>query len=199
MTTSIDTVLKDLKEELVNIKEKDQLQEIERIRFEFVGSVQGISEDVRDQSEKEARNALLELAKDEYYRILVIEEGITLFSEFTGNHLLGVILLGVLVPDRPPMGSSLLDKLGYIHSALFFPCYVISIGHKFNLSVIRHEAVINVSVLIEVASLGKLLAVMIPSLYYNMPLKDSLSLGLLLNCQGFFDIYIYERSLYFKV
>ncbi|CAM8968131.1 unnamed protein product [Rhodiola kirilowii] len=131
--------------------------------------------------------------------IVMMILGITLFSEFTGNHLLGVILLGVLVPDRPPMGSSLLDKLGYIQSALFFPCYVISIGRKFNLSVLRHEAVINVSVLIVVASLGKLLAVMIPSLYYNMPLKDSLSLGLLLNCQGFFDIYIYERALYFKL
>ncbi|CAM8892850.1 unnamed protein product [Rhodiola kirilowii] len=214
---------------------------------------------------KEARNALLELAKDEYYRILVIEEGlirVPLIGNETFKSLKPVTHSWPTLPDgthfeiqfqvrhgiiychaigggirmhnclpcnigishraeapqlRTWPSSSLLfhdqwharlvlcndfyllDKLGYIQSALFFPCYVISIGRKFNLSVLRHEAVINVSVLIVVASLGKLLAVMIPSLHYNMPLKDSLSLGLLLNCQGFFDIYIYERALYFKV
>uniref|UniRef100_A0A7N0T331 Cation/H+ exchanger domain-containing protein n=1 Tax=Kalanchoe fedtschenkoi TaxID=63787 RepID=A0A7N0T331_KALFE len=134
-----------------------------------------------------------------FLSIVMMVLGTTLFSVFTGNHLLGPILLGLLVPEGPPMGSSLLDKLGYIQSVLLFPCYVISIGRKFNLSVLRHEAVVNVSVLIVIATLGKLLAVMIPSLYYNMPLRDSLSLGLLLNCQGFFDIYIYERALYFKL
>ncbi|KAK3184660.1 hypothetical protein Dsin_031946 [Dipteronia sinensis] len=50
-----------------------------------------------------------------------------------------------------------------------------------------------VNLMFFVSTVGKLLGTVKPSLYYKMPVKDSISLGLILSCRGLFDIlYIYR-------
>lgn len=123
-----------------------------------------------------------------------------LIGEFTGQHFLfGSLVLGLATPDRPPLGSSLTEKIECFIWAVYMPCYIISIGSRVNIFLVKNVDIIVVEFIILIAVFGKLTAVFIASLYYKMPFLDALLLGLLLNTQGFFDIQNFKQAMLVKV
>lgn len=106
----------------------------------------------------------------------------------------GPIILGVITPLIPPMGSLLTDKMEAFVWSVFLPCFLINSGKGVNLFSTTLTGFLIVEFLIWVATTVKLFAIIIPSLYYKMPFMDALSLGLLLNCRGIYDIQIFSRS-----
>ncbi|KAK9289681.1 hypothetical protein L1049_007839 [Liquidambar formosana] len=121
--------------------------------------------------------------------------GCALFGEVMGiDYLLGPVVFGLAVPDGPPVGSSIVEKLDGFVSAVFLPCYIMSLGRKVDVFLIGGNNFMIVAFIVLVATLVKLLAIMIPSLYFKMPILDALSLSLILNCRGYFDIAFFERA-----
>ncbi|KAK1568354.1 hypothetical protein Q3G72_023442 [Acer saccharum] len=118
----------------------------------------------------------------------------SLFGESTGHSAIyGPIVLGVATPNSPPMGTSLLQRLGTFVWTVFMPSCTIKIGKLVNVFDIRLENFLVVNLMFFVSTLGKLLGTIIPSLYYKMPVKDAISLGLIVSYRGLFDIlYIYR-------
>ncbi|KAI9153542.1 hypothetical protein LWI28_012897 [Acer negundo] len=126
--------------------------------------------------------------------------GIALFGEVTGHHsFLGPVILGMVTPLTPPLGPHLAAKIEFFVWALFMPCYIANVGRLVNLYSTEYNSFLAVECIILLSSMIKSMAIMIPSLYYKMPFTDALSLSLLLNCRGIFDVQFYTRGYRLKV
>ncbi|KAG6583332.1 Cation/H(+) antiporter 15, partial [Cucurbita argyrosperma subsp. sororia] len=120
----------------------------------------------------------------------------SLFSEFVGQHfLLGPMILGLAVPDGPPLGSALVDKLESFVSAIMLPFYFVISGARINLSKLDMKSIWVVQLLAFGSLMGKLIGATLPSLYCKMPLVDSLTLGLVMSTQGISDILFLQQGL----
>ncbi|KAH7553911.1 hypothetical protein JRO89_XS12G0076100 [Xanthoceras sorbifolium] len=121
--------------------------------------------------------------------------GIALFGEVTGQHcFLGPAILGMVTPLNSPFGPYLAEKIELFVWAVFMPCYIVNVGRLINLYSTQYNSFLAVECIILISSTVKTIAIMIPSLYYKMPFADALSLSLLLNCRGIFDVQFYTRG-----
>lgn len=109
------------------------------------------------------------------------------------------VLMGIVTPSSPPMGSRLVDRVQYFVWSVFSPCFVLNIGRRVNLFSFRFDACFAVGLLILVATFVKIFAIIIPSLYYKMPFLDALSLGLVLNYRGIYDVQMFSRGNQYRV
>lgn len=122
------------------------------------------------------------------------------FGEVVGQHFLfGPIILGMAVPESPPLGSSLVDKLDSYVSSILLPLYFVISGARIDLSTIHMKTLGIVEVLACFSFLGKLMGTMLPALYCKMPLVDALSLGLIMSSQGITDMQYLKRGMQLKV
>lgn len=118
-----------------------------------------------------------------------------LFGEITGLHyFVGPTIIGVATPSTPPLGASVIEKIGNFVWAVFMPCCLINLGKEVDFFSIRLGEFLVVLLLIFVSSSAKFCAAMIPSLYCKMPPIDALSLGLILNSRGIFDIIVFVKA-----
>lgn len=118
-----------------------------------------------------------------------------MFGEIIGQHyLFGPMMLGMAVPDGPPLGSALVGKLECFVSYVFMPVFFVLSGPSFDLSKIHVGNVGIVLLLTFIACIGKVVATMLPSIYCKMPVNDALYLGLIMSCQGITDVLILGKA-----
>jgi Kef-type K+ transport system membrane component KefB len=133
--------------------------------------------------------------KDTYiHTILLMVLGSGYLSDLIGQSLvIGPFMLGMAIPDGPPLGSAIVNKFNSFTWDVFMPILVTTCGMRTDLSLIKfnnslvaiHGIII---VLIVVAKVG---ASLIPPLFSKMPLNDSLALALLLSCKGVVKLFEY--------
>lgn len=117
-----------------------------------------------------------------------------IIGELIGQHfMMGPIILGLAVPDGPPLGTALVEKLEPFVSSILMPLYFLYSGINFNFSLIKIGGFVVVEVIAFCAFCGKVVGTMLPTLYCKMSLFDSLSLGLIMSAQGITDI-IYGQT-----
>ncbi|WCJ27972.1 cation/H+ exchanger 26 [Euphorbia peplus] len=117
------------------------------------------------------------------------------FGEGTGQHFyFPPVILGMVIPDGPPVVSSLMEKLDTFVETILVPCYVIDAGRRSDLFIMSHKEFAIIQTVMFFASLTKIVSVIIPALYFKMPFLDALTLGLILNCKGLFDVQLYSRA-----
>ncbi|KAK9280248.1 hypothetical protein L1049_013935 [Liquidambar formosana] len=113
-----------------------------------------------------------------------------------GQHFLfGPMILGIVVPDGPPLGSALVEKLDSYVSGVLLPLFFVVSGAKIKFSLITLKNFGIVQLLAIFSFIGKLIGTMLPSLYCKMPVLDALLLGLIMNAQGITDILILKSSM----
>ncbi|XP_039690665.1 cation/H(+) antiporter 15 [Medicago truncatula] len=113
-----------------------------------------------------------------------------------GEHFtLGPVILGLAVPDGPPLGSALTERLETMVSKIFLPLYFLFCGASFKLFLIDSRCFVTVQIIAVFAFLGKVGGTMLPSIYLKMPLTDVLSLGLLMSCQGITQLLYLQTSI----
>lgn len=117
-------------------------------------------------------------------------------GEFIGQHfMLGPMILGLAVPDGPPLGSALVDKLDSYVSSILLPSYFVFSGASIDLCSIQWKTFGIVWILVFSSFFAKLVATMVPSLLCKMPLVDAFALGLVLSAQGITDILIWQHGM----
>ena len=137
-----------------------------------------------------------ELSETHFFSIFVMVLGCALLGEVIGQHFMfGPVVLGLVVPDGPPLGSALVDKLHSYVSSILLPGYFVFSCARINLSMINVKTLGIVEMLAMCSLLGKLMGTMLPSLYYEMPVLDSLSLGLIMSAQGITDILLLQHGM----
>ncbi|KAJ6299809.1 hypothetical protein OIU76_020740 [Salix suchowensis] len=130
--------------------------------------------------------------------ILIINTMVLLsgfFGEINGHHyLFGPLLLGLATPNSPQLNSSLMEKIGTFVDSFLVPCFLVGVGRRINLFITTFKLLAFVQALIFISTLTKLAAIIVTSLYYKMPFRDALSLGIILNCKGFVNTLLYNAA-----
>ncbi|KAK2384218.1 cation/H antiporter [Trifolium repens] len=111
------------------------------------------------------------------------------------DFVLGAFVLGLAVPEGPPLGSALVKKHQFFGTSLFLPIFVTCGVMKVDLSLPETLIeFIQTGGLICHTHLIKIIAYLIPSLICNIPLKDALALALILNAKGVVDVGTFSGS-----
>ncbi|XP_075500148.1 cation/H(+) antiporter 3-like isoform X1 [Primulina tabacum] len=118
---------------------------------------------------------------------------VVLLSDNSGLHYqYGPFLLGLIVPDGPPLGSTLVDRLETLVSGLLAPLLVTSCGMKVNLVELFDLNFISFLWFVLFTHLGmKLIAVFFPAVICRVPIKDAVALAFILSAQGVVQMSFY--------
>ncbi|KAG2335066.1 hypothetical protein Bca52824_006246 [Brassica carinata] len=123
----------------------------------------------------------------------------SLWSEFVGlPYFFGAVALGLATPKRPPLGTGLSEKMGCFIWYFLMPCYIIGIGYNMDLSLFSLGDLIRYEILFGMVRFAKVVAVALPSLYYNVPLWHAILVGFIVNIQGIYDVQIYKQNFNYR-
>ncbi|KAK6241116.1 hypothetical protein SCA6_006505 [Theobroma cacao] len=108
--------------------------------------------------------------------------------------LFGPFILGLAVPDGPPLGSALVEKLDPVVSGLFLPLFASTCGMRIDLSYLKeskeyaqHQAIAAV-----VALIVKFGVSLVLPLLCKMPMRDSLALACIMMSKGIVEMASYS-------
>ncbi|OVA17214.1 Cation/H+ exchanger [Macleaya cordata] len=122
---------------------------------------------------------------------LVILSGLA--STSIGQHVLfGPFILGLAVPEGPPLGLTLINRLESFFIGLLVPLFLTNSGLRMDFSHLSLDHIIVLSSVIVFTLLAKLAATFFPAIYCHMPMKDSLALALILCSKGIVEMAIYN-------
>ncbi|KAI3876329.1 hypothetical protein MKX03_032927 [Papaver bracteatum] len=111
-----------------------------------------------------------------------------LASEYCGlNGTVGVFLLGLAIPDGPPLGSALVKKLRIV-SVFFMPLHMGIVGYKTDIHKVSFVYVWRILLIILGCILGKIIGLFIPAVLLGVSPLDSLLLGLIMNIKGIVEV-----------
>ncbi|XP_043721171.1 cation/H(+) antiporter 15-like [Telopea speciosissima] len=132
--------------------------------------------------------------KDSHFCAVLLLTFITGFiSLLTGqNVMLGPLIFGLVVPKGPPLGSALDQKLDTMVSAVFLPSFFLMCGLHADLSIIRPMVAGVVGIVALLGFLSRMTAVFFSSLYYNIPIRDGVVVGLMLNNRGIAELITFK-------
>ena len=136
--------------------------------------------------------------KESYiHSVFLMMLGCALFSEVIGEHfMVGPIILGVAVPGGPPLGSALSERLDTLVSTIFLPLYYLYSGARFNIFLIKPRSFGVVQIVAIISFIGRILGAVLPSMYWNVPFTDVLSLGLIMSAQGITQLLYFQTAQY---
>ncbi|XP_047319597.1 cation/H(+) antiporter 15-like [Impatiens glandulifera] len=116
-----------------------------------------------------------------------------LLTELVGQHyILGPLILGLLVPDGPPLASAIEAKLDLFITRLLYPTYLTVSGLNTNVFTIKGESAWILAVLTLFSCLIKTGSVMLPAYFVGIPLQEAFVLGLMLNARGVSELILYN-------
>ncbi|KAI3458479.1 hypothetical protein Pfo_015142 [Paulownia fortunei] len=108
------------------------------------------------------------------------------------NYQYGPFLLGLVVPDGPPLGATLEDRLETLISGLLAPLLVTYCGMNVNLVELYDLKFIGTVWLTIILCLTmKLVAIFIPAFICKVPIKDAAALAFTMSAQGVVQMSFY--------
>ncbi|KAI3915550.1 hypothetical protein MKW92_005067 [Papaver armeniacum] len=111
-----------------------------------------------------------------------------LASEYCGlNGTVGVFLLGLAIPDGPPLGSALVKKLRIV-SVFFMPLHMGIVGYKTDIRKVSFVYLWRILLIILGCILGKIIGLFIPAVLLGVSPLDSFLLGLIMNIKGIVEV-----------
>ncbi|KAH0645898.1 hypothetical protein KY284_033782 [Solanum tuberosum] len=128
------------------------------------------------------------------FNICLILTGVMIsgfITDVIGTHsVFGAFVFGLIIPSGP-LGLTLIERLEDFVSGLLLPLFFAISGLKTEISAIDSAATWGVlCVVIILACAGKVIGVVIVTLYYKMPFHEGLSLGLLMNAKGLVEMIV---------
>ncbi|XP_059429300.1 cation/H(+) antiporter 3-like [Corylus avellana] len=134
--------------------------------------------------------------RDVYIHIIMLMIlGFSLLSNYFGESLLyGPFILGLAIPDGPPLGSTIVNKFNCFISDVFLPLYVTTCAMRTDLRLIKFDNSFMTfnGILIVLIFMAKMLGSLVPPLYAKMPLNDALALALLMSFKGVTQLEYYS-------
>ncbi|KAL9232546.1 hypothetical protein vseg_007647 [Gypsophila vaccaria] len=110
--------------------------------------------------------------------------------------VIACFIVGLVIPDGPPLGAALSEKLDSLVSVLLMPIFFAICGLQMDVFAIQTMKNIGViHLVIFAAFLGKVVGTIAPPLFYRMPFRDALSLALIMNAKGIVELTILIQKL----
>ncbi|MCL7049572.1 hypothetical protein MKW94_012059 [Papaver nudicaule] len=131
--------------------------------------------------------------KESYINLIMISVLLCgLATKYCGLYIMdGAFFLGLAIPDGPPLGATIVDKLDYMITSFLMPLHMGTVGFKtkiFLLNKHHFKFIWRAGLVITASILGKIIGVFVSSLYIGVPIQDSFLLGLIMNLKGIVDI-----------
>ena len=105
---------------------------------------------------------------------------------------IGAFIFGMAIPDGPPVGSYLVQKIDTICTGLLLPAKFAVTGLNTDFfSIAANNSALIYSAVIILGDLGKFTGVLLSALYLQTPLRDAVSLALVMCCKGIIEVAIY--------
>jgi Kef-type K+ transport system membrane component KefB len=121
-----------------------------------------------------------------------------LLSDMAGaTYIFGPIMMGFALPNGPPLGTALVERVELMGTELLMPLYYVTVGRHMDWVAASQQSRLWVSLLLIllVMSLSKLATVVLAAYYCGMPLKSGLILGLIMNFKGTFEVAVFVQML----
>ncbi|KAL2317410.1 hypothetical protein Fmac_031286 [Flemingia macrophylla] len=132
--------------------------------------------------------------------IYVMVLGCALVGEIIGEHyLVAPIILGLAVPEGPPLGSALVERLDTLLSVFFLPLFFFSSSARLKFHKLDAYSFVVVQPLAFFCFLGKVVGTMVPAIYCNIPFTDALIFGLIMAAQGFTHFLHMQSLQYLRI
>ncbi|KAK3015190.1 hypothetical protein RJ639_005399 [Escallonia herrerae] len=107
----------------------------------------------------------------------------------------GPFLLGLSVPDGPPLGSTLVERLDTFISGIFAPLLMAYCGLELNLFEVFDVGYLRTLwSVISIEILTKFAAVFVPAVLCRMPIRDAVALSFIMMAQGIVEIALYHNN-----
>ncbi|KAF8397180.1 hypothetical protein HHK36_016087 [Tetracentron sinense] len=124
------------------------------------------------------------------FALFVALMGCGFLGEAIGIHgIFASFILGLVIPDGPPLGAALVERLDCFVSGLLMPIFFTICGLRTDVFAIQNlKNVLIVLFIVFIAFLGKIIGTILPPLYCRIPFRDALSLALVMNSKGIVEI-----------
>ncbi|GAB2226141.1 hypothetical protein Droror1_Dr00021934 [Drosera rotundifolia] len=128
------------------------------------------------------------------FYICLLLTGVMVFGFITdaiGTHsVFGAFVFGLIIPNGP-LGAALVEKLEDFVSGLLLPLYFATSGLKTDVTQIKDLGTwIRLTILVFLACLGKIFGTAAVARFYNMGIREGITLGLLMNTKGLVEMII---------
>lgn len=121
-------------------------------------------------------------------------------SELIGQHIvLGPLVFGLTFPDGPPLGSVIVDKLHYPIVKIFYPIYLTASGLKTDIFTINWQPLWVISSIFTFSIFVKIGTLLLVACFINLPVRDAVIIGVMLNSKGIMDLVVFNLYLDTKV
>ncbi|KAK7276441.1 hypothetical protein RIF29_17580 [Crotalaria pallida] len=125
--------------------------------------------------------------------ILVSVLIIGLITEYIGlNYVAGPLLLGLAMPEGPPLGTALMRKMETLSFGFFYPSYLAATGLHINIFEVNMKSLWIVCIIVVSAALVKICAVLTTGYYHNVAMKKCFVMGLVINARGIVEISLFN-------
>ncbi|KNA08768.1 hypothetical protein SOVF_159540 [Spinacia oleracea] len=105
-------------------------------------------------------------------------------------------IVGLVIPDGPPLGAALSEKLDSFVSVLLMPIFFAICGLQMDVFAIQKLKNVGIiQLVVFVAFIGKVVGTIAPPLFYRMPFRDALSLGLIMNAKGLIELALLNHKM----
>ncbi|XP_021716824.1 cation/H(+) antiporter 15-like [Chenopodium quinoa] len=105
-------------------------------------------------------------------------------------------IVGLVIPDGPPLGAALSEKLDSFVSVLLMPIFFAICGLQMDVFAIQKlKNVGAIQLVVFVAFIGKVVGTIAPPLFYRMPFRDALSLSLIMNAKGLIELVLLNHRM----
>ncbi|KAG7559708.1 Cation/H+ exchanger [Arabidopsis thaliana x Arabidopsis arenosa] len=119
------------------------------------------------------------------------------FVSFNMKYILGPLMIGIIIPEGPPLGSALEAKFERLTMNVFLPISVTFSAMRCDgVRILNQFTDIFFNIFLTFLILViKLVACLAPCLYYKLPLSESMAVSLILSYKSFADFVLYEAVL----
>ncbi|MCL7051280.1 hypothetical protein MKW94_023568 [Papaver nudicaule] len=97
-------------------------------------------------------------------------------------------LLGLVIPDGPPLGTALVNKLNYLITVVFMPLQMGIVGYRTDITNTDLKFLLGGALTTIGCILGKIIGIFLSSVCLGVSVEDSLLLGLIMNLKGIVEV-----------
>lgn len=129
--------------------------------------------------------------------MLTVLGSVVYSSFFNMKHILGPFLIGLVIPEGPPLGSALEAKYEKLTMNVFLPISIAFSTMRCDIMRIIYQLddILYNIFLMALTLVLKLVVSLAPCLFCGLPLKESIAVSILLSCKSFAEIFLYEITL----
>ncbi|KAK9126754.1 hypothetical protein Scep_015600 [Stephania cephalantha] len=169
------------------------------IIFKFMGSVGCLGALVlfvlRPMATWASRKTLPGQPVSQFYVVVFIMSVLLVgfVSDFIGATVVeGPLLLALVLPDGPPIGTTLVARTETIVE-LLMPLIYAQVGQIVDVSIVKFDSVDSraFAFIVFVGCLGKFWGTVLPLLYFKMPLRPAITLGFIMGLRGQVELFTY--------